>query len=41
MSVFYVYQGATFNEELEGGFVWSPKLNKKGGKTEVFSQWLK
>lgn len=36
MSVFYVYQGSTFNEELEGGFVWSPKLNKKGEENRGF-----
>lgn len=34
MSIFYVYQGETFNEELKGGFVWSPKLNRKNGKKQ-------
>lgn len=41
MSVFYVYQGSTFNEEFEGGFVWSPKLNKNGGKNKGFSTMTK
>lgn len=41
MSVFYVYQGSTFNEEFKGGFVWSPKLNKNGGENRGFSTMTK
>ena len=41
MSIFYVYQGETFNEELKGGFVWSPKLNRKNGKNKGFSTMTK
>mgnify|MGYP002626941571 CR=1 FL=1 len=32
MSVYYVFQGETFAEEREGGYVWSPQFNKSGGK---------
>ena len=32
MSIFYVHQGETYDEERAGGYVWAPQLNKKGGK---------
>lgn len=32
MSVYYVFQGKTFAEERAGGYVWSPQLNKGGGR---------
>lgn len=41
MSVFYVYQGETFAEELKKGFVWSPKLNKDGKGNKGFSTMTK
>lgn len=41
MSVFYVYQGETFAEELKNSLVWSPKLNKKGTKNKGFSTMTK
>ena len=37
MSVFYVFQGETYNEERVGGYVWSPKLNKSGGKNAGYT----
>ena len=41
MSVFYVYQGETFAEELKKGLVWSPKLNKDGKGNKGFSTMTK
>ena len=41
MSVYYVFQGETYVEERNGGFVWSPKLNQKGIKTKGFSTMTK
>ena len=32
MSIFYVFQGKTYNQERDGGYVWSPKLTKDGKK---------
>lgn len=32
LSIFYVFQGETYEEEHAGGYVWSPQLNKSGGK---------
>ena len=37
MSVFYVFQGETYKEEKAGGYVWSPKLNKSGGKNAGYT----
>ncbi len=37
MSVYYVYQGETYEEERKGGYVWSPKLTKSGGKNAGYS----
>ena len=37
MSVFYVFQGETYKEEREGGYVWSPQLNKSGGKNAGYT----
>lgn len=37
MSVFYVYQGETYDEERSGGYVWSPKLTKSGGKNAGYT----
>ena len=31
MNYFYVYQNKTFTEEYRGGFLWSPKTDKRGG----------
>lgn len=31
MSVFYVFQGETYQEEKAGKYVWSPQKNKSGG----------
>ena len=30
MSIFYVFQGETYNQERTGGYVWSPQFNKAG-----------
>lgn len=32
MAVYYVFQGETYDEERAGEYVWSPQLNKSGGK---------
>lgn len=37
MSVYYVYQGETFDEERSGGYVWSPKLTKNGKKNAGYT----
>lgn len=37
MSVFYVYQGVTYEEERLGGYVWAPKLNKAGKKNAGYT----
>ena len=37
MSVFYVFQGETYDQERPGGYVWSPKLNRNGGKNAGYS----
>lgn len=37
MSVFYVYQGETYDEERSGGYVWSPKLTKSDGKNAGYT----
>lgn len=41
MSVFYVYQGNTYQEERNGGYLWSPKLNKSGGKNVGYTMMTK
>ena len=30
MAIFLVNQGQTYKYEREGGYIWSPKLNKAG-----------
>lgn len=37
MSIFYVFQGETYNEEFSGGYVWSPQLNKSGRKNAGYT----
>lgn len=37
MAVYYVFQGETFNEERTGGYVWSPQLNRSGGKNAGYT----
>ena len=37
MTVFYVYQGETYRDELEGGFVWAPQLNGRGHKNKGYT----
>ena len=37
MAVFFVFQGDTYQEEKEGGYVWSPQLNSVGHKNAGFS----
>ncbi len=32
MAVYYVFQGETYDEERQGGYVWSPQLDKSGHK---------
>lgn len=37
MSVFYVFQKKTYQDGLEGGFVWSPRLDKAGHKNNGYT----
>ena len=37
MSVFYVFQGETYEEERKGQYVWSPQLDKKGHKNAGYT----
>lgn len=37
MAVYYVFQGETYDEERAGGYVWSPQLNKSGGKNAGYT----
>ena len=37
MSVFYVFQGETFDEERSGGYVWSPQFAKGGRKNAGYT----
>ena len=37
MNVFFVYQGKTFKEEADGGYIWAPKETKKGSKHKGFT----
>lgn len=41
MSVFYVFQGVTYEKEKAGGYVWSPQLTKNGKKNAGFSNMTK
>lgn len=38
MSIFYVYQGDTYELEFKGGYVWSPKLTKSGRENVGYSK---
>lgn len=37
MAVYYVFQGETYNEERAGGYIWSPQLNKNGGRNAGYT----
>ena len=37
MTVFYVFQGETYDEECSGGYVWSPQRNKFGRKNAGYT----
>lgn len=37
MAVYYVFQGETYKEERSGSYVWSPQLNKSGGKNAGYT----
>lgn len=41
MSVFYVFQGVTYEKEKAGGYVWSPQLTKNNKKNAGFSNMTK
>lgn len=41
MSVFYVFQGETYNEERAGGYVWSPQLTTNGRKNAGYTMMTK
>lgn len=41
MSIFYVFQGKTYSEERDGGFVWSPQLDKAGHKNIGYTTMTK
>ena len=38
MSMFYVFQGETYEEERSGEYVWSPQLTKNGRKNAGYSK---
>lgn len=40
MAIFYVFQGKTYEHELAGGYVWSPKLGKGGKKNKGYYTML-
>ena len=37
MSVFYVFQGETYDHERRGGYVWSPKLARGGRRNAGYA----
>lgn len=37
MAVYYVFQGETYDEERNGGYVWSPKLDRAGHKNAGYT----
>ncbi len=37
MALFWVNQGRTYQQEREGGYVWSPQVSRRGGKVRGFS----
>ena len=41
MSIFYVFQGKTYREERTGGYVWSPQLNKAGGRNVGYEKMIR
>ena len=41
MSLFYVFQGSTYEKELNGEYVWSPQLTKNGRKNAGFTNMTK
>lgn len=41
MSVFYVFQGETYEQERRGGYVWSPKLAKGGRRNAGYTMMTK
>ena len=41
MSVYYVFQGETYDEERTGGYVWSPQLDRAGHKNVGYSMMTK
>ena len=40
MSIFYVYQGDTYKIERDGGYVWSPQLDKNGHRNSGYSKMM-
>lgn len=37
MAVYYVFQGETYEEERAGNYIWSPQLNKSGGRNAGYT----
>lgn len=37
MAVYYVFQGETYSQERAGNYIWSPQLNKSGGKNAGYT----
>lgn len=37
MGIFYVFQGDTYYDERDGGFVWSPNLNENGRRNNGYT----
>lgn len=38
MNYFFVFQNKTFEQEMRGGYLWSPKLNKIGNQTSHYNK---
>lgn len=41
MSIFYVQQGETYNEESAGGYIWSPQLTRNGRRNIGYTTMTK
>ena len=41
MTVYYVFQGMTYDNERTGGYVWSPQLAKGGRKNAGYDRMTK
>ena len=39
-SYWWVNQGQTYKEEINGGYMWSPKTNKNGAKNHFYENMI-